>query len=330
MAKKARWDILRGVTITILLLLLIGRGVFPDRVKLDAISITMILVAAVLALAPLLESAELPGGTKFLFRTKLDAGEKVGSEVQARMYLEGVLAHPEHEWPPFIEIAAEVRADAVEHPGDVIAQIRWALVQSLRQTANHYSDDRMPPHDEPEKLIGFIAKRSHLWPEQVALMKVIWDLTRETPLRGDVTPVDAERILALTDVLNDSFVLGYSLNFNPNENWEEFGLICKYEHCIENMSLPKTSMAEHMAWKENIEERLAQGYFDDFPDRKDFFETILNEPIDPDDFSDNPDTTGACPIFGHYCPGGKSTVEKCVPAKEWQQTFVLDHDPDAE
>lgn len=31
--------------------------------------------------------------------------------------------------------------------------------------------------------------------------------------------------------------LGESEDFTPNELWEEQGLICEWEHCIENMAL---------------------------------------------------------------------------------------------
>jgi hypothetical protein len=29
--------------------------------------------------------------------------------------------------------------------------------------------------------------------------------------------------------------IGYSTDYAPNEQWEEQGLLCRWEHCIENM-----------------------------------------------------------------------------------------------
>ena len=32
---------------------------------------------------------------------------------------------------------------------------------------------------------------------------------------------------------------GYSEDFTPNESWEEQGLLCEWEHCIDNMYRPE-------------------------------------------------------------------------------------------
>jgi hypothetical protein len=311
-----RNDPLRVVTLTILLLLLIVRAIFPDQVYLDAISITLILVAAVLALSPLLKFAKLPGGTEFRFRNKIGAGEKLGVEVEARMYEEGILQHSDPLWPLLIDITSDMRAAVADNPADALAQLRRAFVKGLRRAAQGLRLKKMPP-DEPEQLIEYLAKRGGLWGEQSALMRVIWDLTTGMPLQGQVSAADAERVLALADVLNDSFNLGYSLNFEPNEHWQENGLICQFEHCIENMQLPKTTLSEHLEWREHIKASLDSGLYDEHPKRKAWFEAMLAEPVDESEFVEVEDLTGACPIFGHYCPGGEQVIRSCEPARAW-------------
>ena len=79
-------DRVRTVLLGLVLVLLIGHSLFPGRVTLDGFSITLILVASLLALAPNLTSAKLPGGTEFLFRQKIEAAEHLGSDVQLRLY----------------------------------------------------------------------------------------------------------------------------------------------------------------------------------------------------------------------------------------------------
>jgi hypothetical protein len=61
---------------------------------------------------------------------------------------------------------------------------------------------------------------------------------------------------------------------------------------------------------------LERGFYDDHPERKHEFEQMLTEPM-PDYVQDIVDTTGACPVFGHYCPGSEETVRTCAAAKEW-------------
>jgi len=41
--------------------------------------------------------------------------------------------------------------------------------------------------------------------------------------------------------LNQSFAIGYSIDFSPNEDYKKHGLICEYEHCIEWMPLREKS-----------------------------------------------------------------------------------------
>jgi hypothetical protein len=68
--------------------------------------------------------------------------------------------------------------------------------------------------------------------------------------------------------------------------------------------------------REHIEKSLIEGLYDDRPDTKARFSEILSKPI-PDDVPEEVDTTGACPVFGHFCPGGSDVVEACGVAQEW-------------
>jgi hypothetical protein len=261
-------------------------------------------------------SAKLPGGTEFLFRQKIEAAEHLGSDVQTRLYKEGYTGG-EADWLEFIEIPDELRQRAIERPAEALAELRRALVHGLRNAAEGLARtrDRMPP-DSPPELIEFLAKSGHAWPEQLALMRVIWDVSNSSLLSGEVTAADAQRMIAVADTLNNSFVLGYSLNFSPNPEWEEAGLICQYEHCIEHMASPGVTPEEHSEWRERIRVNLERGFYDDHPQRKREFEEMLAEPI-PDYVQDVVDTTGACPVFGHYCPGGEETVRTCEAAQAW-------------
>lgn len=48
---------------------------------------------------------------------------------------------------------------------------------------------------------------------------------------------DARNIINLADDLNHTFGVGYFPNFNTNESFDEQGLLCEWEHCIELMPL---------------------------------------------------------------------------------------------
>jgi hypothetical protein len=313
-ARLVSLDRVRTATLGLVLTLLVGHTLLPRTVTLDGSSIFLILVVSLLVLAPTLTSAKLPGGTEFLFRQKIEAAEHLGSDAQKRLYQEGYTGGGS-EWPELVEVPDELRETAVERPAEALAELRRALVIGLRNAARGVVPDRMPPDSAPE-LIEFLEKSGHVWPEQLALMRVIWDVSNSSLLSGEVTAADALRVIAVADTLNNSFALGYSLNFNPNPDWEAAGLICEYEHCIEHMPTPSVTREEDLRWREHIRTSMERGVYDDHLDRKRMFEKVLAEPI-PDDLPDKVDHTGACPIFGHYCPGGEETVRTCGAAQEW-------------
>jgi hypothetical protein len=109
---------------------------------------------------------------------------------------------------------------------------------------------------------------------------------------------------------------GARLAGRPNPSWEEAGLICQYEHCIELMPPLGVTREEHVQWREHIRVAMERSRYDDHPQRKRQLEKLLAEPI-PADLPDEVDSTGACPIFGHYCPGGEETVRTYEAAQEW-------------
>jgi hypothetical protein len=114
---------------------------------------------------------------------------------------------------------------------------------------------RMPPEDLPG-LVKFVAKHGHLWAEQQALLRMLIDLTDSALLSGQVEPSEAQRIIGLADTLNESFAVGYSLNFGWNEDWEEQGRICPFEHCIENMPNPQIPRSEEVRWGASTSRRV--------------------------------------------------------------------------
>lgn len=47
---------------------------------------------------------------------------------------------------------------------------------------------------------------------------------------------------------------------------------------------------------------------------------MVAQPI-PDDAPEEVDRTGACPVFGHYCPGGEQRVQTCDAATDWTEAI---------
>ena len=221
--------------------------------------------------------------------------------------------------PGLFEISQEIRELALNDPAGALAALRAEMWHGVHVAVSGLGGS-WPPKNLDE-MVDFVAEHSIMWPEQVSLLKLVGGLSAEALLSGAVTPSEAQRIIAIADTLNSSFAVGYSLNFEPNPDWEEQGRVCEYEHCIENMPLPPILRSEQERWREGLRARLDAGMFDADSERKQQFEAELSEPI-PDDAPEKVDRAGACPMFGHYCPGGVETVSNCPTAAAWLEELT--------
>ena len=310
---------MREILFVFTLLIFVGHALDPRRVHVDGIGFSVLALLAVLALAPFLESAQLPWGTKLVFWRKLAVAEniedKIGGRIQQELLEAGQIEGPYLGQPGLFEIDDDLRTLALSDPNEALGYLRTEIRQSLNQTARDLANGRTLPSDL-EKLLDFVAENGHLWSEQVALMRLLIELTDSALLSGRLRPSDAVRIIGLADTLNESFSIGYSLNFESNPDWLEQGRICEFEHCIENMPLPAIPRSETIEWRKGIEQGIRDGIYDDRPELKHSFIQMLATPV-AEDAPEEVDRTGSCPIFGHYCPGGASTVESCPVAAEW-------------
>lgn len=222
---------------------------------------------------------------------------------------------PWNHQPGLITVDDELRSLASEQPMAAIGVIRADLRQALRALVPRLLPGRAIPLSL-EDALSAIDQSGKLWPEQTTLIRVLLEALDQALLSSEADETDANRLIGLVDTLNLSFPIGYSPNFSPNRHWDEQGLICEYEHCIENMPLPDIPRSERITWKMNIEAAIAAGRYDDDPSRKAMLTRMVAQPI-PDDAPEEVDRTGACPVFGHYCPGGEQRVQTCDAATDW-------------
>jgi hypothetical protein len=314
----------RGVLLVIVVVLLIGHVARPSAVRIDPSTLALLFLATTLVLAPTLKSAKLPGA-EFNFREEIEAAEELGEQVHARAEQDLTEVHAQVEreltegpllgWPGLFQLDDDLRQLAIDQPALALSTLRHEMSKGLHSAVRALSGNKIHP-SSLEEMVSYVAASNRLRPEQAVLLKVLLDISESALMSGAVSSADAMRVIGVADVLNQSIRLGYSLDFDPNPDWEEQGLICQFEHCIENMPLPEIPRSEQERWRAHISKGLASGAYDDRPEVKESFERTLEEPI-PDDAPEEVDETGSCPIFGHYCPGGQTTVNGCESAKEW-------------
>lgn len=302
------------------LALAIGGALAPGTITLTGSVVVLLLVATVIALAPLLLEAQLPGGTRFTFREKIEEAEGKQRELKEQIRDEsGAVSltelRPYMSHPGLLDVDDELRELAVEQPPAALGALRAEIRSALRTAVPKLCRGRLIPSDT-EGLLEAMADSGKVRDEQVALLRVLIDAIDSALLSGVADTSDAHRLIALADTLNLSFPVGYSPNFEPNGNYLDDGLICEYEHCIETMPLPEIPRSEQMEWRTFVTEGLQTGRYDGDPARKAFLARAVAEPI-PDDAPEEVDRSGACPMFGHFCPGGAPHVDQCEAAAMW-------------
>ena len=87
------------------------------------------------------------------------------------------------------------------------------------------------------KLVDAMRKQELLSPEQVSALQKIVNMCNKAIHGSLISKTQAREIIDLADELNKSFSIGYSLDFSANPDYEEHGLVCEWEHCIEWMPL---------------------------------------------------------------------------------------------
>lgn len=218
-------------------LLLVLHVLSPHRFRVDGYALALIGVLLVLALYPLLKSAKVTGVGSVEFRDELREGEAVAQRVEAKRAheVEGRDRPSIADVHALFEVPDHLRDLADYDPNVALAGLRIELERAVRRAITV-----LYPEEQPRTLsagIRMLLERGRLDGEQAELALAIIGLGNRAAHGELVTPDEAQEVFGWADTLNRSFGVGYALNFAPNLDFEEQGLTCEFEHCIENMPL---------------------------------------------------------------------------------------------
>jgi hypothetical protein len=260
-------------------------GLWPGAFLVDAYTLGLVGVLVLLALRPLLKSANVAGVAGVEFRDELKTGDERAEAVEAvdrskeesQEDRESIDGHPGiAQVHALFHVPDYLRDLASKDPNVALAGLRIQLEQALRLAYKVlHEDGREAPSRSSrpqESLTGIVRelrREGHLRPDQAELADSIIRVGNRAAHGEIVLPEEAEQVLEWADTLNRSFSVGYSLDFAPNLDFDEQGLVCEYEHCIEHMPLREERSDE------------------------------------------------SCPVFGHDCPGGSRRVVTCPAAQAW-------------
>jgi hypothetical protein len=114
-----------------------------------------------------------------------------------------------------------------------MAGLRIEIEKKIRLLAKNWFEN---VEREPlRRILQILKDRVILVDEQILALLEIVNICNRAVHGEMISYNEAKEIIDLTEQMNGSLSNGYSFNLLPNENFEEQGYCCEFEHCIENM-----------------------------------------------------------------------------------------------
>jgi hypothetical protein len=218
------------------LCLIVIHGLFPNQFVIDGFSILIFVIISIPVLADFLKKAKIIGA-EFEFKDAITATEKLVDLSVKNAAIESkktdkCLHPPQFEVFDIIPIKELIESDRVL----ALAALRIEIEKKLRLAANQLG---FPQGNAKStfNFFQFLMKRGSFHTEQIEAIKQILQMCNKAIHGFEVSQEEAEIIIELAEKLNKSFPVGYSINFNPNIDYEKQGFFCEWEHCIEQFPL---------------------------------------------------------------------------------------------
>lgn len=227
------------------LALIVVRGFWSDIFVVDAFTVLILFILFIPFVAQYLRKAKFPGA-EFEFKDEIRETEKL---VQLSIEeAEKSQSAGEKKILPFETFRlSTVRELLDSDPVLALAALRIEIERKLKLLVDSLD---LPIRNEwsISKLIEAVRKQELLSSEQVTALQKIASMCNKAIHGSLISKTEARKIVDLTDELNRTFYVGYSIDFSPNLDYEKHGLLCEWEHCIEQMPLAaeRTELSCHV------------------------------------------------------------------------------------
>jgi hypothetical protein len=229
MMKKIQW-----VAFLFIIAVVIVQGFWPETFALDKYSVGLLFLLAIPLLAPFLKKAKW-FGVEFDFKENIQQLVNLVEEAKE----EKRETEEEKRHVGIIQtFSAESAINLVEQdPNLALAALLIEIERILRLAYQILIN----PDSSAKNGIGFLVDELHqqgtIRDHQRDAILQITRVCNEAVHGGKVSIHEAIAVIDLTIELSQSFSVGYSINFQPNPEYEEQGLFCEWEHCVEHFPL---------------------------------------------------------------------------------------------
>ncbi len=227
--------LMQWIAFFLIVIILIIHGVWPDFFALDRFSIALLFLLSIPLLAPYLKKAKW-FGAEFVFKDEIKKLHVMiqKSEQQAKE------AEKKGKAPiSFFEtFSLQNSLNLIDSdPNLSLAALRIEIERVLTKATSKLFDIHKYKKVENRFYISKLLKEGIISDEQGKALNAIVSICNKAVHGVQVSREEAQEIILLTERLNKSFSVGYSINFDANKDYEQQGLLCEWEHCVEHFPL---------------------------------------------------------------------------------------------
>ena len=223
-------NIKKYIKISLWILIIIGisliivHGLWPNLFLVDGISILILFILSIPYLAFFLRKAKFPGA-EFEFKDEIDKTKDLVKKSIEKSRKDNQANGRKTLY--FEHLKTESNRDLLDaDPVLALAALRIEIEKKLKMAlkiVDFKGDNRL----SISRLIEIFHKKNVLKYEQIKALRKIINMCNKAVHGFSISKDEANNIIGLTEELNKSFAVGYSLDFTDNPDYENHGLLCK-------------------------------------------------------------------------------------------------------
>lgn len=226
---------MQWVAFFFIVIILIIRGLWPTFFTLDRFSVGLLFLLSIPLLAPYLKKAKW-FGAEFVFKDeiiKLDVVvEKTEQQAKDAVARGAVSIHIFETFPTQNSLNL-LDSD----PNLSLAALRIEIEKVLEKATNRFFDIHKGKKVGNRFYLSKLLEEDVISDEQGEALNAIVNMCDKAVHGAQVSKEEAREIIVLTERLNKSFSVGYSINFEANKDYARQDLLCEWEHCVEHFPL---------------------------------------------------------------------------------------------
>ena len=216
------------------LILIIVHGFWPNSFAVDGFTVSILFILLIPSIAQYLRRAKIPGA-EFEFKDEIRKTEEIVQRSVEQAEKERTKG--KRKFLPFETFKLSAAKELLDSdPVLALASLRIEIERKLRSISEllHLQTGK---GTSPSKLIQVLKQKKILSSEQIEALQRIISMCNKAIHGSSISIEEAKEIIHLSEKLNKTFNIGYSIDVSPNTDYVKHGLFCEWEHCIEWMPL---------------------------------------------------------------------------------------------